>query len=160
MITILTDESFSRAKLCFRFLTMEKFRRSISGKSVNAVSDKYVESGKATARIESDGYKKKLLASQTHLDLQTVLALALPSSFSLSPLVSILAFFLSRYPPAISLYPFSLLYWVYLLPLPSFPKTAPAISRFRCSTLVTWIIDALHSLPQLTVLHPLPVQRR
>lgn len=29
-----------------------------------------VESGKATARIEPDGYKKKLLASQTHLDLQ------------------------------------------------------------------------------------------
>lgn len=54
-------------------------------------------------------------------------------------------FLLMPYSLTISLYLFSLFYRVYLLSLPSFPETAPAISRFRCSTLVTWIIDVLHS---------------
>jgi len=52
-----------------------------------------VESGKATTRIEPDGYKKKLLASQTHLDLQTratcahVPVLFSPFSLSFSPIL-------------------------------------------------------------------------
>lgn len=92
---ILRDESLSRAKLCFRSLMTRKFRRAIPGKVLTpwAINTK-AESGKATARIESDGYKKKLLASQTHLDLQTVLTLAFPLSLVLPPLVSILPSFL------------------------------------------------------------------
>jgi len=60
-----------------------------------------VESVKATARIEPNGYKKKLLASQTHLDLQTVPALALyffpPFSSLISILVSVLRDILSPF---------------------------------------------------------------
>jgi len=83
------------SKILFPISYDEKIPSRNPRQSVNAVSDKYtrVESGKATARIESDGYKKKLLASQTHLDLQTILA----RSRSLSPfpyLVSILLSFL------------------------------------------------------------------
>jgi len=112
-IKILMHESFSRAKLYFQALMTRKLCRAISSKVLRSwkTINIGVESVKATARIEPNGYKKKLLASQTHLDLQTVPAHS--RSLFLSSLFILnfhLGFCLARYSLAISLNPFSFLF--------------------------------------------------
>lgn len=119
---------FHEQNLCFRSLMTRKFCRAIPSKvlRLRAINTK-VESGRAATRIESDGYKKKLLASQTHLDLQTVLAFALlfsPLSLSppLRPLVpSLLPFLRDILSPFLRIH-FLFYSKFYLRPLPSFPQ--------------------------------------
>lgn len=63
-----------------------------------------VESGKATVRIEPDGYKKKLLASQTHLDLRTVPRALFPFFLSFSVSLFFSSFFVLPSPPSLALF--------------------------------------------------------